>query len=339
MSYLAFVGCFIFLISGTFFSEEKDFKQWMKNYGKKYDSLLQFRTRYSIWKKTVEKINKWNQEKTFGEARFAPSKFADLTIDEIRIQNGRPPRKVKTRTSSKYQSENGVSAPSSINWTALGAVTGVKNQNQCGSCWSFCTTGAIEGAHFIKTGNLVSLSEQNLIDCSSSDPNCTQCGITCCNNQGCNGGRSDWGMDYVINNGGIDTEESYPYTGTEASCKYNAATSGATISEETTVTEGSESALMNQIGNGGPVAVSISVDDAFANYEGGVFTDESCPNEPNQLDHCVLAVGYGTNSNSQDYWIVKNSWGATWGLDGYILMRRNFNNMCGIATDAVYATA
>jgi len=339
---LLFISLIVVYVSSTtvFTASEKNFNDWMRLYGKKYSSKLEMISRFKVWSNTIQNINKWNSENTYGTARFAPLQFADLTRDEIRERNGWIRRKPKKSTWVPLV-KNGsiVAAPSSIDWRTLGAVTPVKNQGNCGSCWSFCSTGTLEGATAIKTGTLVSLSEQNLIDCSLNNPNCSQCGITCCNNDGCDGGRSDWALDYVVDNGGLDTEASYPYTAQDGTCQYSPSNIGATCKTETTLPQGDEGSLMNQVGNGGPVAVSISVDDAFANYQSGVFTDDSCANGPDDLDHCVLSVGYGTDSSSlEDYWIVKNSWGASWGASGYILMRRNYNNMCGIATDAVYPT-
>jgi len=336
---LTFVVLFVFCLNAEkFIPSESNFVAWAQSHQKKYLSQNEKNFRFNIWRTTLKKINTWNSENTYGTARFAPGRFADMTTEEIRGWNGYISKNPHKKYSETVIDEGrNVTAPSSIDWRQKGAVTPVKNQGDCGSCWSFCTTGAIEGAHFIATGNLTSLSEQNLIDCSANNPNCTQCGITCCNNDGCNGGRSDWAMDYVIMNGGIDTETSYPYTGQNGqTCQYTTANRGATCQNETTLPQGNETALMIQVSMQ-PVAVSISVDDAWANYQSGVFTDDSCPNDPDDLDHCVLAVGYGS-MGGQDYWIVKNSWGATWGAQGYILMRRNYNNMCGIATDAVYPT-
>jgi len=172
---------------------------------------------------------------------------------------------------------------------------------------------------------LVSLSEQDLVDCSGSE-----------NNDGCDGGRVDWGIQYVVDNHGIDTEASYPYTAQDGTCNYNPSNSGATATGWNQTVTGDEVDLAHAVATFGPVGVAISVDDAFANYASGVFVDDSCPNDADDLDHAVLVVGYGTDPTAGDYWIVKNSWGATWGHNGYIKMARNHNNMCGIATDSVY---
>jgi len=215
--------------------------------------------------------------------------------------------------------------PASIDWRTKGAVTPVKDQGQCGSCWSFATTGTLEASNFLKWGTLTSLSEQNLIDCSG----------TCCYNTGCDGGRVDWAIEYVVQNNGIDTEQSYPYQAQDGTCNFQSNNVGGNASHCITLATGDENALMTAVGTIGPVAVAISVDDAWANYKTGVYSSDSCPNGADQLDHAVLVVGYGTEGG-QDYWLVKNSWGASWGDSGFIKMRRNYNNMCGIATDAVY---
>ena len=207
----------------------------------------------------------------------------------------------------------------SVDWRQKGAVTPVKNQQQCGSCWAFSTTGSTEGAHAIKTGNLVSLSEQQLVDCSAAQ-----------GNQGCNGGLMDQGFQYIISNKGITTEAAYPYTAQDGTCK-NGMSAAATLSSFVDVAQGSEADLMKAV-NLGPVSIAIEADQqCFQFYSGGILSDSSCGM---QLDHGVLVVGYGTENNV-DYWIVKNSWGASWGESGYIRLIRG-KNECGIAQAASY---
>jgi len=207
----------------------------------------------------------------------------------------------------------------SVDWRQKGAVTPVKNQQQCGSCWAFSTTGSTEGAHAIKTGNLVSLSEQQLVDCSAAQ-----------GNQGCNGGLMDQGFQYIISNKGITTEAAYPYTAQDGTCK-NGMSAAATLSSFVDVAQGSEADLMKAV-NLGPVSIAIEADQqCFQFYSGGILSDSSCGM---QLDHGVLVVGYGTENNV-DYWIVKNSWGASWGESGYIRLVRG-KNECGIAQAASY---
>merc|ERR1712232_642480 len=209
----------------------------------------------------------------------------------------------------------------SIDWVAKGAVTPVKNQQQCGSCWAFSSTGALEGAFFKTTGKLQSLSEEDLVQCNS---------IT---DHGCKGGLMDNAFNWVQQNG-ICSEEAYPYTsgsGTTGTCK-KTCTPIVTITGHTDVPSNDESALKAAVSQQ-TVSVAIEADkSAFQLYKGGVLDNSACGK---QLDHGVLVVGYGTDG--KDYWKVKNSWGATWGEQGYIRMVRN-KNQCGIASQPSYPT-
>lgn len=209
--------------------------------------------------------------------------------------------------------------PESIDWRSKGAVTPVKNQGFCGSCWAFSAVGAMEGQHFLKTKKLVSLSEQNLVDCSPKDT-------------GCHGGNMDNAFEYVIKNNGIDTENGYPYEARDGKCRYVPTKVGATFSNYIHLPFGNEATLQEAVATSGPVAVGIDAgNELFHNYKEGIFDPDDCTRN---LDHGVLVVGYGTE-NGKDYWLVKNSWGHHWGIDGYIKMARN-KNLCGIADDASY---
>jgi len=214
-----------------------------------------------------------------------------------------------------------------IDWRTKGAVTPIKDQGQCGSCWSFSATGSTEGASFLKTGKLVSLSEQNLMDCSGSY-----------GNQGCNGGLMNSAFQYIIANKGIDTEASYPYQTKQGTCRYTTANIGATLAGFKNVAARSEASLLTAL-NTQPVSVAIDASqNSFQLYKTGVYYEPKC--SASNLDHGVLAIGYGTDdSTNSDYWIVKNSWGTSWGMAGYINMARNQNNNCGIATQASWPTA
>jgi len=296
------------------------FTKWMKNHQRSFSSL-EFKQRFGIWKANFDFIQAHNAKNL--SYTMGLNQFADLTNREFNsLFKGL--HKIDRHPMLTHSVVAAPGLPTSIDWRSRGVVTQVKNQGQCGSCWSFSSTGSIEGQHAIATGSLVSLSEQNLVDCSTAQ-----------GNQGCNGGLMDQAFQYVIANNGIDTEASYPYTATGPNqCEFNSANVGATIQNYKDVASGSESDLQRAVGTVGPVSVAIDAShDSFQFYNGGVYYEPDCSSS--QLDHGVLSVGYGTYQGS-DFWLVKNSWGASWGLNGYIMMSRNQNNQCGIATSASY---
>jgi KDEL-tailed cysteine endopeptidase len=217
-----------------------------------------------------------------------------------------------------------VAAPT-VDWRGT-AVTPVKDQGQCGSCWAFSATGTIEGAWYLATGDLVSIAEQELVDCDV--------GI----DAGCNGGLMDYAMDYVINNG-ICAEEAYPYTARDETCKKDQCAAVVTLNSHESVPSSNEAALKQAV-TMRPVAVAAQADElAFQLYSGGVF-DGQCGT---QLDHGMLAVGYGfDDASGLEYWIIKNSWGAGWGDNGYINMAFGMNDgdcQCGICLEASYGVS
>jgi C1A family cysteine protease len=230
--------------------------------------------------------------------------------------------------------ENLPKAADAIDWTTKGAVTGVKDQGQCGSCWSFSTTGALEGAYFLKYGTLESFSEQNFVDCDNFKNGGRD--------MGCNGGLMDNAFNWAAKNGGVCTEADYPYTSgatrKTGTCEQSKCTKNANVAPKshTDVPASSDDAMMSALTQQ-PVSIAIQADQKdFQLYKSGVFTGEC----GTQLDHGVLAVGYGTQSGS-DYYKVKNSWGTTWGDKGYILLGRGseYNKgqgQCGMLLSASY---
>ncbi|XP_020632122.1 cathepsin L-like [Orbicella faveolata] len=194
---------------------------------------------------------------------------------------------------STFLTPSNLKIPDTVDWRTEGYVTPVKNQAHCGSCWAFSTTGSLEGQHFKKTGKLVSLSEQNLVDCSESF-----------GNNGCHGGLMDNAFKYIKSNDGVDTEQSYPYLAKVGTCHFNVSDVGATDTGFVDIASGDESALQAASASIGPISVAIDAShSSFQFYHTGVYDEPACSST--QLDHGVLVVGYGSE-DGQDYWLVKN---------------------------------
>jgi len=218
--------------------------------------------------------------------------------------------------------------PAWVDWRTKGMVVAVKDQGGCGSCWTFSATGSMEGAHAFAGYPIISLSEQLIVDCAET------------NHLGCSGGWMDWAFQYVIGpKNGSQTEFSYPYLATDGhSCNFNYSEVRAQFSGYVDVDPGNETALTYAAAARPGVAVAIDASTpSFAAYKSGVFSDPTCQNGVDDLDHAVLVVGYGVDETSgKEYYLVKNSWGTNWGETGYIRMSRNNNNNCGIATKPSY---
>jgi xylem cysteine proteinase len=289
--------------------EEKLFISHVQRYNKKYEGADEFFKRFHIFRENLNYIqseNAKNHSHTLGL-----NEFADLTRDEFfSSYTGLMNAPVRS-AGPAFTAPESFAPLDSVDWRSKGAVTPVKNQGQCGSCWAFSTTGSVEGIAKVKQGTLPNLSEQQLVDCAGSS-----------GNQGCNGGLMDYAFQWIASNG-ICSESDYPYVARDQQCK-KGCKSQLKIKGFQDVQQGSESALAAAIANQ-PVSVAIEADQsAFQFYSGGVFA-AACGT---QLDHGVLAVGY-SSAGSQNYWIVKNSWGSSWGEQGYIRMIRG-KNECGI---------
>ncbi|XP_060831397.1 cathepsin L [Bombus pascuorum] len=302
-------------------------------HNKVYKNDIEERFRMKIFMDNKHKIAKHNGNYEMKKVSYKlkMNKYGDMLHHEfVNTLNGFN-KSINTRLRSErlpvgasFIEPANVVLPKTVDWREHGAVTPVKDQGHCGSCWSFSATGALEGQHFRRTGILIPLSEQNLIDCSGKY-----------GNNGCHGGLMDQAFQYIKDNEGLDTEVTYPYEAENDKCRYNAANSGACDVGYVDIPHGNEKKLKAAVATIGPVSVAIDAShQSFQFYSEGVYYEPECSSE--DLDHGVLAVGYGTDENGQDYWLVKNSWGETWGDNGYIKMARNKLNHCGIASTASY---
>jgi len=313
------------------------FHEWTRDFNRNYGTIEESAHRYGIWLQNLERISQTNSQKLSYKLRL--NQFADLTDDEFRAKvhgskgacyqrNKKIPR-ISTNILNGANLPLPSALPASVDWTTQGVVTPVKNQGDCGSCWAFSATGSTECEYAIKNGVLNSLSEQQLVDCSYAE-----------GNLGCDGGEMDAAFKYIEKEGGLCTETEYPYTGTDGICKASSCgTLYNPITGYTDVTVDDETALETAVVSG-CVSVAIEADQyAFQYYSSGVLTG-TCGTS---LDHGVLVVGYGTDG-SQEYWLVKNSWGTSWGEEGYVLICRDCNKNgvdgeCGINMDPSYPTA
>jgi len=302
------------------------FSSWKKAHGKTYTTAASESEAFASFAQNEDKIRSHNAKGL--SYTLGHNAFSDMTADTFLSQYlGFNASLHRQRTYSQrplHVALEGVSLPESVDWVSYGAVTTPKNQGSCGSCWAFSTTGAIEGAYAIATGSLTSLSEEDLVQCDTTD-------------NGCGGGLMDNAFRWVESHG-IASEEAYPYSsssGTAGSCsssKRNSPT--VTITGYTDVASEDETALKSAVAQQ-PVSVAIEADKSvFQLYSGGVLDSSSCGTS---LDHGVLIVGYGTDSSGGDYWKVKNSWGTSWGEAGYVRLARG-KNMCGIAIEPSYPT-
>jgi len=320
------LGASCFVLSSA---QQHDIKnmwaEFKKDYHKSYAGNGGFgdnteQERFEIFQANVEIIDNHNAKKL--SYWLGVNEFADQTWEEFAGTHLGYKPESRVTTLPKVQFPNITDVPDSIDWVTKGAVTPVKNQQRCGSCWAFSSTGSLEGALFVATGKLQSLSEEDLVQCNS---------VT---DHGCQGGLIDNAFDWVQKNG-ICSEASDPYTsggGVTGTCN-KTCKSIMTITGHTDVPPKDEKSLKAAVSKQ-PVSVAIEADKrAFQLYRGGVLDNPACGTT---LDHGVLVVGYGTDSG-KDYWKVKNSWGASWGENGYIRMIRD-KDQCGIATQPSYPT-
>ena len=308
------------------------FALFQQEFNKTY-SFAEFENRYAIFKDNYYSIHFHNYGKKQNYT-LKMNEFMDLTQAEFKqkyIGSGIDLRNSQVKCGVYNYSLDTNNLPESVDWVKDGCVTPVKNQGSCGSCWAFSSTGALEGAWAKKTNKLISLSEQQLVDCAGGRYG----------NHGCNGGLMDNAFKYVFDNG-LCTEEAYPYTsGSDPNVKNtcNSATCHSSVSAVgcSDVEKNNQLALKAAVALG-PVSIAVEADTKiFQFYSGGVVTDIALCGQ--NLDHGVLIVGYGVE-NGLKYWLVKNSWGEGWGQDGYIKLGRSDSaddaGVCGVAKQASF---
>jgi len=303
------------------------FKNFVKKHKKDYGSTKEYKKRYNIFRQNMAKASML-QENERGSAKYGVTKFADLTEEEFkRLAGFRPDLKPQATQLGAAEIPAVQDLPASFDWRDHGAVTEVKNQGQCGSCWAFSTTGNVEGAWAIKHGQLISLSEQELVDCDSVD-------------QGCNGGLPENAYKVIQDMGGLETEDDYPYDGADENCSFKKELVKVTVNGSVELPE-DETSMAHWLVQNGPISIGINAN-ALQFYVGGVSHPLRFLCNPKGLDHGMLIVGYGVHTypvfkKSLPFWIVKNSWGADWGEQGYYRVYRG-DGTCGLnkmATSAI----
>ncbi|KAK8931006.1 Cysteine proteinase 2 [Platanthera zijinensis] len=296
------------------------FARFAMRYGKSYESVEEIRRRFGIFRENLRLIRSTNRNGL--PYTLGINKFADLTWEEFRATKLGAAQNCSA-TLRRIRILAGGALPESKDWREEGIVSPVKDQGHCGSCWTFSTTGALEAAYTQLTGKSISLSEQQLVDCASAY-----------NNFGCNGGLPSQAFEYIKYNGGLDTEEAYPYQGVNGLCNFKSENVGVKVINSVNITLGDEDELKHAVGLVRPVSVAFEVAKGFRFYKKGVFSSDICGNTPMDVNHAVLAVGYGVEDGIS-YWLIKNSWGEDWGDSGYFKMESG-KNMCGVATCASY---
>nr|CAA84378.1 cysteine proteinase [Vicia sativa] len=325
----------IFTVANTFDFNEHDlesekslwnlYERW-RSHHTVTRNLDEKHNRFNVFKANVMHVH--NTNKLDKPYKLKLNKFGDMTNYEFRriyadskISHHRMFRGM-SHENGTFMYENAVDVPSSIDWRNKGAVTGVKDQGQCGSCWAFSTIAAVEGINQIKTQKLVSLSEQQLVDCDTEE------------NEGCNGGLMEYAFEFIKQNG-ITTESNYPYAAKDGTCDVEKEDKAVSIDGHENVPINNEAALLKAAAKQ-PVSVAIDAGGYnFQFYSEGVFTGH-CDTD---LNHGVAIVGYGVTQDRTKYWIMKNSWGSEWGEQGYIRMQRGISSregLCGIAMEASY---
>ncbi|KAH6818370.1 aleurain-like protease [Perilla frutescens var. frutescens] len=296
------------------------FARFAHRYGKSYESSEEIQRRFQVYSQNLRMIRSHNKKGL--SYTMGVNEFSDMTWDEFQKHRLGAAQNCSATRKGNHKLTNDVLPPSQ-DWRTSGIVSPVKSQGSCGSCWTFSSTGALEAAYAQAFGKGISLSEQQLVDCAGAF-----------NNFGCNGGLPSQAFEYIKYTGGLETEDAYPYTGKDGVCKYSSENAAIQVLDSVNITLGAEDELKHAVAFVRPVSVAFQVVDGFRSYKSGVYTTTTCGSTPMDVNHAVLAVGYGVEKGVP-YWLIKNSWGADWGDEGYFKMELG-KNMCGVATCASY---
>ena len=290
-------------------------RKYDRSYLKDIDTLVD---KFESYINNLKNIDIHNEKFKKGEVSYFLSEgpFTDMSLEDFKNKNLN--NFLNLPTHCEYFNHHKITYPKEIDWRSKNAITNVKNQGNCGSCWSFSTTGAIEGLTAIATGKLIPLSEQQLVDCSYS-------------NNGCNGGLMTFAFEFIIKNGGLCSENSYEYIAKDNICKSCTVVEGTKINDCKRIKSGDLEGLIYSLSKQ-PISVGIQADTfSFQHYGGGIYSDPNCFTE--NINHGVLLVAY-----TNDTLTIKNSWGETWGEDGYITLAKtdDKNGICGVYTSASF---
>jgi C1A family cysteine protease len=310
-------------------SATSSWETYKAKHGKRYANSTEHAKRQTIWQRRHVEITNHNARYASGNETYEKGHnfFSDLTEEEINSFKGLD----KNHTARAVRSAGAVeleraSLPASYDLRNSTCLAAIKNQGQCGDCYTFSATTPIEYQYCIKYKTKIVLSEQQLTDCTYSK-----------SYNGCNGGNYEDCWSYLIKAGGQESTGNYAWKAAtkSATCSFSSSKVAAKISKYTYVAQ-NETAMQSALISYGPIAVSIYANNNFSKYKSGVYSDSSCPSDMYKVNHAVSVVGYGT-SGSTPHWIVRNSWGTSWGQSGYILMKRGVN-LCNIASDPAYPT-
>lgn len=306
------------IIEGEGILDEKTAQEIYQNFRSQHFEKSEYR--FKIFYETLKEIRNHNMGRHSWKQGI--NDFSDMTWEEFKAEKLMAPQaecSATNRFEVKPEVKN-AAIPESYEWNDFGLVSPVKNQGSCGSCWTFSTVGSIESHwNILGKGRNLTFSEQQLVDCAGDF-----------DNHGCHGGLPSHAFEYIKHVGGLETEATYPYTAKDGTCNHRPEISVAYVRHGSfNITQGDEKELAERLYNAGPVSVSFQVINGFKNYAGGVYTVENCGKTTKDVNHAVLATGYGVEKGTK-FWNVKNSWGASWGVNGYFKIERDVN-MCAIA--------